>query len=108
VRALLHARDARGELARARLRAAVGDAQFLELNVCAGLPARAVAVDSGTVRLARDRVVSPPLGWLLSRAAREWMDGSLVADAPGPTTCRARNAAVLARLSALGRAPEPP
>ena len=34
------------------------------------------------MRLARDRVVSPPLGWLLSRAAREWMDGSLVADAP--------------------------
>jgi hypothetical protein len=115
IRALLGTRDARGSLAPARLRAELGP-DFLELDVCdslttsrraAGAPAPADTTRADTARIerTRDRVVSPPLGWLLSKLARDWMDSSL---APGPpprlSACRAANREALARLEAiLGR-----
>src|SRR6185503_17467639 len=74
VRALLNTRDARGSLSRAVLKG-LGPERFLELNVCAELRP---AADEAQVRKVRDRVISPPLGWLLSKQARDWMDASLV------------------------------
>jgi hypothetical protein len=108
--ALLHTRDARGTFARAQVqRALVGD--FLQLNVCDSLPPpppRLAASPTETDRLqvGRDRVVNPPLGWLLSRMARDWMDSSLtpgfVLTTQSPVLeCRKRNSAGLARVLSL-------
>jgi len=111
VRALLNTRDARGQLAFARLRSELG-ADFLELDVCGTLAVArngpATSNDSARMQQGRDRVVSPPLGWLLSKLARDWMDSSLVMDstlADAPTSaangCRVRNTRQLQRLSVL-------
>jgi hypothetical protein len=96
VRALLNTRDARGSLSRAALKGLAGD-QFLELNVCAELQPTA---DPAQVRKVRDRVISPPLGWLLSKQARDWMDASLVGGAAGndQENCYTNNHQVIEKL----------
>jgi hypothetical protein len=44
------------------------------------------------VQTARERVVSPPLGWLLSKLARYWMDSSLISPSAGKKgNCYQRN-----------------
>ena len=86
--------------------------QFLQLNVCDSL-SYGRAKDTAQVRVARERVVHPPLGWELSRLARTWMDSSLTrgsrptsagrvdpARVLGPS-CRWRNAEILDSVSAL-------
>ena len=109
VRALLRTRDARGSLAEANLRARADD-HFLQLNVCEGMPPKAKTAgdpeETERLKTSRDRVVSPPLGWLLSRLARDWMDASLGYDVPkAHGTCYERNANVIAVLKdALSRA----
>ena len=51
------------------------------------------------MKTSRDRIVSPPLGWLLSRLARDWMDASLSYEVPKTGgTCYERNAKVIATL----------
>jgi len=108
-RAILQARGARGSLARAELRNMAG-LEFLQLNVCDDLRSSApapsstdsVAVDSARLVVARNRVVTPPLGWLLSRLARDWMDSSLTGRQPRDRgTCREHNAFVLERIRTL-------
>jgi len=107
-RALYKARDARGTLAQESLKALAGE-RFLQLNVCSELPRGldlASTVDESpdekdaVKEAARQKVVSPPLGWLLSKQARDWMDASLAGEQPGDGSCYARNAAVIARLQA--------
>ncbi|HEY7236261.1 MAG TPA: hypothetical protein VH539_19025 [Gemmatimonadaceae bacterium] len=116
VRAVLNARDARGAMARAELR---NEADvFLQMNVCDNLflhevggvaasgDSATTSSDSARVHRSRERVVSPPLGWLLSRLARDWMDASLLAGrrtSARRSLCVANNAAVLARLDSLLR-----
>jgi hypothetical protein len=111
LRALLHTREARGTLATTQMRMEMGD-DFVELDVCDSLTiapeltARvtgdtSVAADTARMARTRERVVSPPLGWLLSRLAREWMDSSLVGSGPAISACRARNVRSIARLRAL-------
>ena len=104
-RALLATRDARGSLARAQL-AADGGSRFIQLNVCNRIPTldarrNLSAADSAKVR---ERVLSPPLGWLLSRQARGWMDASLGA-VPGVGQehggCPAENARRLGLLRGM-------
>jgi len=110
IRALLRTRDARGSLAEANLRAVAGD-HFLQLNVCEGMPPEAKreeesngsssekAEESDRLKTSRDRVVSPPLGWLLSRLARDWMDASLSYEMPkAEGNCYERNASVITTL----------
>jgi hypothetical protein len=109
LRALLSTRDARGSLSRADI-ADLPYAHFIQLNVCDALIA-ADTTDSNASTLgsreredrARERVISPPLGWLLSKVARDWMDSSLTRGAPAmrPSKCRMDNAAAVAYLSAL-------
>jgi hypothetical protein len=97
VRALLKTRDARGSLARASLAARAGE-RFLQLDVCDERPVTS-ATESDRVQKARERVVSPPLGWLLSKLARNWMDSSLIspiADKKG--NCYQRNAFAIEKL----------
>ena len=124
-RAVLQARGARGSLARAEIQR-LAEPAFFQLNVCDSLPhdvtarAESAGVDSSRITKARDRVIAPPLGWLLSRLARSWMDSSLAGKrmvdsllAAGPlvdrTGCRAHNAYVQARLASwLGAAPAGP
>jgi hypothetical protein len=114
LRAVLDARGARGALARAELRS-TPDLEFLQLNVCdnlgssTGAPARkdTVAADSSTLAAARTRVVAPPLGWLLSRLARDWMDSSLTGTPNDHGACRDHNAFVLHRIRELLRAAPP-
>ena len=103
-RAVYKARDARGTLALASLKAEAGESHFLQLNVCSELPvalpstAGESAEDQDTVKkAAREKVVSPPLGWLLSKQARDWMDTSL-AFRPAGGTCYAQNTRVIAAL----------
>ena len=123
-RAVLQARGARGSLARAEIQRLAGP-NFFQLNVCDRLAPRVTAradsagLDSSRLTKARDRVIAPPLGWLLSRLARTWMDSSLAGKrtvdsllAAGPLVdgkgCRAHNAYVQARLASwLGAAPPP-
>jgi hypothetical protein len=105
VDALLNARDARGSLARAVMARAPG-VTFLQLNVCDSL-SYGRPKDTAQVRVARERVVHPPLGWELSRLARTWMDSSLTRGPPPPpagrvdparvlgSSCRWRNAEIL-------------
>jgi hypothetical protein len=99
IKALLSTRDARGSLSRADI-AALSKVDFMQLSVCDSLIAR----DTGQVAaLARERVISPPLGWQLSKVARDWMDSSLTAG-PRATTCRRNNAEAMRKLqSALNR-----
>jgi len=118
IRALLRTRDARGSLAEANLRAIAAD-HFLQLNVCERMPPKAQPKKDSTeakppeeserLKTSRDRVVSPPLGWLLSRLARDWMDASLSYD-PSNTNanddCYAQNARVITTIKeALAGAP---
>jgi hypothetical protein len=118
-RAVLDARGARGALARAELQRAARD-DFFQFNVCDRLlPERTVrhapavestTVDTAALRQDRERVVAPPLGWLLSGRARRWMDASIPAAADAQQgTCPSTNRAMLTRLAALLRAhPLPP
>lgn len=110
--ALLGARNARGSLARADVAADSGVRVF-QLNVCDSLYAGTAAADSARARVVRDRVVNPPLGWQLSRLARDWMDASLTTGIrrsfPNPTDsarvlgapCRAHNVATLDSIVGL-------
>ncbi len=106
---LLNTRDARGTLARAQTEHARGE-DFFQINVCDSIPlAREPASPTETERLkvGHTRVVNPPLGWLLSRMARDWMDSSLAPGAMQDTarspvlSCRRRNANELETLLAL-------
>ena len=54
-------------------------------------------------KLQRDRAVSPPLSWLLSDLARDWMDRSLVRDSGPPSDCVQRNASQLDTIAAALR-----
>ena len=106
-RALFKARDARGTLSQESLKALAGD-RFLQLNVCSELPGldlpstegEAPAEKAAMKQAAKQKVVSPPLGWLLSKQARDWMDASLAGGQPGDGSCYARNAKVIAALQA--------
>ena len=110
VRAVMRTRDARGSMARAQMKEEAGD-DFLQFSVCDELDvgeatggAPSVSSDSARVTRSRERVVSPPLGWLLSRMARDWMDASLLAGqktSVRTSPCVAHNAAVLERLHNL-------
>ena len=109
VRALFRTRDARGSLARADI-ATRRDIRFVQLNVCDSLVARGgTAADSAILgskerqKLAEERVVAPPLGWILSKAARDWMDSSLTRGAitSRPSRCRRENVAALDMLDSL-------
>ena len=106
VRTALNTRTARGSLARAAMQSLVGD-DFLQLNVCGGEPASSEGDASGkaaaeqTQRQA-ERVVSPPLGWLLSTLAQDWMDWSLQGDTSRGVerACARHNAAMIEKLQA--------
>jgi hypothetical protein len=111
LRAVMSTRGARGSLSRADI-ADLPDVTFLQLNVCDVLIA-ADTTDSEAFTLesseseerARQRVISPPLGWLLSKVARDWMDASLNAHETRlrPSRCRMKNAKVVDSLAALLR-----
>jgi hypothetical protein len=100
IKALLSTRDARGSLSRADV-AALSKVKFIQLSVCDSLTAD-VANTSDTAALGsvkreeqgRERVIAPPLGWLLSKVARDWMDSSLTkgAASQSPSRCRQLNA----------------
>jgi len=109
VRALFRTRDARGSLARADI-ATRRDIRFVQLNVCDSLVARDGTPADGAIlgskerqKLAEERVVAPPLGWILSQAARDWMDSSLTRGAitSRPSRCRRENVAALDMLDSL-------
>lgn len=99
VRAVLDARDARGDLALAQMRHDL-DTNFIQLNVCGQLTRRD---SSEHAKRARDRVISPPLGWSLSRLASNWMDASMLDAAKDSATgpCPAHNRQQIARLRAM-------
>jgi hypothetical protein len=75
--AIVNAQDARGELARAQVETVLG-AHFLTIRVCdpAGNDKPDGLADPRLVA-ARERVANPPLGWVLSQAARDIIDWSL-------------------------------
>ena len=89
------------------------DTNFIQLNVCDSLVASnrfdGDSAALGSVereKQGRERVVSPPLGWLLSKVARDWMDSSLTTGAVSvkASQCRRNNAAAFRRLqTALAR-----
>ena len=106
LRALLSTREARGSLSRADI-ADLPNVEFLQLNVCDALVAADTLDGSSSgpgsrerAKQGRERVISPPLGWQLSKVARDWMDSSLTpgASSSRPSECRRRNAQALARL----------
>lgn len=111
--AVLSTRDARGSLAREEIKMDVGRERFFQLNVCESLaPPRAAVngmIDSAALGRAKERVINPPLGWLLSHLARDWMDSSLTlggvqATSPGDVwsrNCRLSNVATLNAISGL-------
>jgi hypothetical protein len=108
IRAILSTREARGSLSRADV-ADLSNVKFFQLNVCDALTAgdttdvkqfNPVLPSEASEERARDRVISPPLGWLLSKVARDWMDKSLT---PGPSRCRISNAAVIDSIRFLVR-----
>jgi hypothetical protein len=109
VRAVLSTRNARGSLSRSDV-ADLEGVTFMQLSVCDSLVTQARS-DTTNFTLGsaareergRDRVISPPLGWLLSRVARDWMDSSLTAGRAGSrsSACRRNNARVVADLSRL-------
>jgi hypothetical protein len=112
-RAVLSTMTARGSLSRADV-ADIHGVAFLQLNVCDALIAadttesEAHTLESAeSEERARQRVISPPLGWLLSRVARDWMDASLDPHESRmrPSRCRMRNAKVVDSLSRLLRQP---
>ena len=108
LRAILSTRGARGSLSRADV-ADLDNVVFLQLNVCdvlsagdttdVGAPAREIGSEASEDR-ARDRIISPPLGWLLSKVARDWMDRSLT---PGPSRCRRNNTLAMDSIMHLVR-----
>ena len=110
IKALLSTRDARGSLSRADI-VALSNVEFFQLNVCDALIAADTTTTADTSTLGsvarekqgRERVVSPPLGWLLSKVARDWMDSSLTAGSASlrPSQCRRNNAAAFRRLQAI-------
>jgi hypothetical protein len=103
--AVLDARDARGALALSEMRRALRD-DFIQLNVCGRLAIDgADSVSESVATRARERVVSPPLGWSLSRLAREWMDASLVLRTNGNNggRCPTENRRRLAALDSVFR-----
>jgi hypothetical protein len=111
VNAIMSTRGARGSLSRADV-ADIRDVIFLQLNVCDVLiAADTTASDAFTLESpesearGRQRVVSPPLGWLLSKVARDWMDASLNAQETKlrPSACRVQNVKVADSLSKLLR-----
>lgn len=109
VRALYNTRDARGSLARESLRRLAGE-RFVQLNVCSTpLPLSPSQTNSPEEVTARERVVSPPLGWVLSKLARDWMDASLLGASPNDAgSCYQRNSQVIDTLQkALGAASLP-
>ncbi|MFN8572372.1 MAG: hypothetical protein U0132_09965 [Gemmatimonadaceae bacterium] len=107
LRALLATRDARGAFARAETARELAERPtgahagfFYQLNVCDSLSAPLDPAAKDSIATVRDRVVNPPLGWLLSAPARRWMDFSLEsssADDRG-ASCQGRNARTLADL----------
>ena len=109
IRAVLSARAARGSLSRSDV-ADIPGVTFKQLNVCDSLVTQARS-DTTNFTLGsaareergRARVISPPLGWLLSRVAREWMDSSLTGGSRSsrPSMCRQSNARVMADLTRL-------
>jgi len=111
IRALLGTRDARGSLARADV-ADIDSINFIQLNVCESLIAENVAGRDTSALLgsnerrqrAKERIVKPPLGWLLSKVARDWMDASLT---PGDTItssdCRKNNVSEMKKVDSLLR-----
>jgi hypothetical protein len=110
IRALMSTREARGSLSRAAI-IDLPNVEFIQLNVCDALIA-ADTLDAGLTtastqrqKRGRERVISPPLGWQLSKVARDWMDSSLTpgADSLRPSRCRRNNAAALERLQAMLR-----
>ncbi|MDO8501352.1 MAG: hypothetical protein Q7S20_05885 [Gemmatimonadaceae bacterium] len=112
IRALLGTRDARGSLARADI-ADVDSVHFIQLNVCESLladdssnPDSAELLGSSERRQrAKERIVSPPLGWLLSKVARDWMDASLTAGdgKARPSRCRRSNEHAIQKIDSLLR-----
>ena len=108
IRAILSTREARGSLSRADI-ADLNNVKFFQLNVCDALTAGDTTdvaeynpelPSEASEERARDRVISPPLGWLLSKVARGWMDKSLTR---GPSRCRIANAAVMDSIGYLVR-----
>jgi hypothetical protein len=109
VRAVLSTRNARGSLSRSDI-ADLSGVTFMQLSVCDSLVTQARS-DTTNFTLGsaareergRERIISPPLGWLLSKVARDWMDSSLTAGSTGSraSACRRRNARVVADLSRL-------
>ena len=109
VRAVLSARNARGSLSRSDI-ADLEGVTFMQLSVCDSLVTQARS-DTTNFTLGsrareergRERVISPPLGWLLSKVARDWMDSSLTAGSAGSraSACRRSNARVVADLGRL-------
>lgn len=84
LRALLATRGARGSLAQRQTVRQTSQNRFYQLNVCDSLRStakiQADSTDSGPPGLrqtTRERIVNPPLGWMLSAQARRWMDASL-------------------------------
>jgi hypothetical protein len=108
IRAILSTREARGSLSRADI-ADLSNVKFFQLNVCDALTAGdttdvkqfdPVLRSEASEERARDRVISPPLGWLLSKVARDWMDKSLTR---GPSRCRINNVMVMDSIQHLVR-----
>lgn len=102
--ALMATRDARGSYARSRVTHQVQDValpvHYFQLNVCDGLSITDSEEEDADLR---DRLVDPPLGWLLSTGAMRWMDNSLVRPGAGSgsgAACRRANADVLDQLLA--------
>ena len=102
-------RSARGSLSRADI-ADLRGVTFLQLNVCDALiAADTTESDAFTMESAesedrgRERVISPPLGWLLSKVARDWMDESLNRreQKQRPSRCRVNNGQVIDSLRSL-------
>jgi hypothetical protein len=111
IRALMSTREARGSLSRAAI-IDLPNVEFIQLNVCDALIAADTLDGAGLTtastqrqRRGRERVISPPLGWQLSKVARDWMDSSLTpgADSLRPSRCRRSNAAALERLQVVLR-----
>jgi len=101
----LNTREARGSLARADLHQLLKE-HFLQLNVCGKQsgppPARTDGKDEMNQQRA-ERTISPPLGWLLSKLARDWMDWSLEGktDEGIDVSCAEQNVDAIRRLKTV-------
>src|SRR5262249_48573085 len=84
--------------------------RYFQLNVCDRLTmpdtAQADANRAAAAR-AREQVVSPPLGWSLSRLARHWMDASLFPTVAQNGVRRQATKTVLDSIAALLQPAEP-